>query len=52
MSSFILKGSNCMLDSNCLYVKDENGNEKKMTILFTLIVMKRDVNMLFSKIQI
>lgn len=24
-----------MLDSNCLYVKDENGNEKKMTILFT-----------------
>lgn len=24
-----------MLDSNCLYVTDENGNEKKMTILFT-----------------
>lgn len=24
-----------MLDSNCLYVQDENGNEKKMTILFT-----------------
>ncbi len=24
-----------MLDSNSLYVKDENGNEKKMTILFT-----------------
>ena len=24
-----------MLDSNCLYVKDENGQEKKMIILFT-----------------
>lgn len=24
-----------MLDSNSLYVKDENGNEKRMTILFT-----------------
>lgn len=24
-----------MLDSNCLYVKDEAGNEVKMTILFT-----------------
>lgn len=24
-----------MLDSNSLYVQDENGNEKKMTILFT-----------------
>lgn len=24
-----------MLDSNCLYVKDEDGNEVKMTILFT-----------------
>lgn len=24
-----------MLDSNSLYVKDQNGNEKKMTILFT-----------------
>ena len=24
-----------MLDSNSLYVTDENGNEKKMTILFT-----------------
>lgn len=24
-----------MLDSNSLYVKDENGQEKKMTILFT-----------------
>ena len=24
-----------MLDSNCLYVKDEEGNEVKMTILFT-----------------
>lgn len=24
-----------MLDSNCLYVQDENGNEVKMTILFT-----------------
>lgn len=24
-----------MLDSNCLYVEDENGLEKKMTILFT-----------------
>lgn len=24
-----------MLDSNSLYVKDEKGNEKKMTILFT-----------------
>lgn len=24
-----------MLDSNCLYVKDENGNEKKFIILFT-----------------
>ena len=25
-----------MLDSNSLYVYDEDGNEKKMTILFTL----------------
>ena len=24
-----------MLDSNSLYVTDENGNEKRMTILFT-----------------
>ena len=24
-----------MPDSNCLYVKDENGNEKKFIILFT-----------------
>lgn len=24
-----------MLDSNCLYVHDEEGNEVKMTILFT-----------------
>ena len=24
-----------MLDSNSLYVYDEDGNEKKMTILFT-----------------
>ena len=24
-----------MLDSNSLYVKDENGNEKRMIILFT-----------------
>ena len=24
-----------MLDSNSLYVVDENGNEKRMTILFT-----------------
>lgn len=24
-----------MLDSNSLYVKDEQGNEKRMTILFT-----------------
>lgn len=24
-----------MLDSNCLYVKDENGNEKKFIIIFT-----------------
>ena len=24
-----------MLDSNCLYVTDENGQEKKMIILFT-----------------
>ena len=24
-----------MLDSNSLYVKGENGNEKRMTILFT-----------------
>lgn len=24
-----------MLDSNSLYVKDENDNEKRMTILFT-----------------
>ena len=24
-----------MLDSNSLYVTDENGNEVKMTILFT-----------------
>lgn len=24
-----------MLDSNSIYVKDENGNEKRMTILFT-----------------
>lgn len=24
-----------MLDSNCIYVQDENGNDKKMTILFT-----------------
>lgn len=24
-----------MLDSNSLYVKDENGNEKRMLILFT-----------------
>lgn len=24
-----------MLDSNCLYVQDENGEEKKMIILFT-----------------
>lgn len=24
-----------MLDSNCLYIQDENGQEKKMIILFT-----------------
>lgn len=24
-----------MLDSNCLYITDENGNEKRMIILFT-----------------
>ncbi|MCF0258669.1 MAG: DUF1292 domain-containing protein [Erysipelotrichaceae bacterium] len=24
-----------MLDSNSLYIKDENGEDKKMTILFT-----------------
>lgn len=24
-----------MLDSNCLYVQDENGEDKKMVILFT-----------------
>lgn len=24
-----------MLDSNCLYIQDEDGNERKMTILFT-----------------
>ena len=24
-----------MLDSNSLYVTDENGNEKRMTILFS-----------------
>ena len=24
-----------MLDSNCLYVQDENGNEKQFIILFT-----------------
>ena len=29
-----------MLDSNSLYVKDENGNEKRMTILFIVGVAK------------
>ncbi len=24
-----------MLDSNSIYVKDENGNDKRMTLLFT-----------------
>jgi uncharacterized protein YrzB (UPF0473 family) len=27
--------NNDILDSNCLYVNDEEGNEQKMTILFT-----------------
>ncbi len=30
-----LERNDFMLDSNCLYVTDENGNEQKMTILFT-----------------
>ena len=40
-----------MLDSNSLYVKDENGNEKRMTILFTFDNEVKKNNMLFSKTQ-
>lgn len=38
-----------MLDSNSLYVKDENGNEKRMTILFTFDNEVTKNNMLFPR---
>ena len=40
-----------MLDSNSLYVYDEDGNEKKMPSYSLLTVMKRAANMWFSKTQ-
>lgn len=40
-----------MLDSNSLYVYDEDGNEKKMTILFTFDSDETGCQYVVSKIQ-